>query len=305
MKVKKFTVLSLFDGMSCLGISLREIGISDFVYYTSEIDKWAIKQSKLNFPDSIPLGDVNNWREWEIDWSGIDLIAGGSPCQGFSMIGKQLAFDDPRSKLFFTFVDILNHIKERNPEVLFLLENVRMRSDYLNIITQMLGVDPNRIDAGLLSPQRRVRYYWTNINGGRIEQPEDRGLVLGDILEDNPHPKYNLTQNMTNYFIRNNQEMIDGGKNGFRFTPTWGDEKAKTITTKEGTRMTDNFIYLEGGGYRRLTPGECSLLQSIPSWYKWESSDTQIYKMLGNGWNVEVIKWILNPLKIKFKNGII
>ena len=93
-------VLSLFDGMSCGQIALNKIGIKPNKYYASELDKHAIVVTQANYPDTIQLGDATNWREWDIDWSSIDLLIGGSPCQGFSFAGKQLAFDDPRSKLF-------------------------------------------------------------------------------------------------------------------------------------------------------------------------------------------------------------
>ena len=131
-------VLSLFDGMSCGQIALNRIGIVPSVYYASELDKYAIKVTQANYPDTIQLGDVTKWREWDIDWCGIDLLIGGSPCQGFSFAGKQLAFDDPRSKLFFVYVDILNHIRSVNPDVKFLLENVKMKKEYLDVITESL-----------------------------------------------------------------------------------------------------------------------------------------------------------------------
>ena len=108
--MKKINVLSLFDGMSCGQIALDQLVIPVEKYYASEIDKYAIAVTQHNYPDTIQLGDINNWKDWNIDWSEIDLIHGGSPCQGFSFAGKQLAFDDPRSKLFFVMVEIINHI---------------------------------------------------------------------------------------------------------------------------------------------------------------------------------------------------
>lgn len=139
-------VLSLFDGMSCGQIALNRIGIKPTKYYASELDKYAIKVTQANYPDTMQLGDVTKWREWDIDWSSIDLLIGGSPCQGFSFAGKQLAFDDPRSKLFFVYVDILNHIKSVNPSVKFLLENVKMKKEYLDVITERLFFAVNSID---------------------------------------------------------------------------------------------------------------------------------------------------------------
>ena len=173
-------VLSLFDGMSCGRIALDRAGIQVNKYYASELDKYAIKVSQANYPDIEHLGDVTKWREWDIDWN-IDLLIGGSPCQGFSFAGKQLAFDDPRSALFFVYVDILNHIKSINPNVKFMLENVRMKKEFLAVITEKLGVEPIFINSALVSAQNRQRYYWCNWD---VEQPEDKGILLKDIIED-------------------------------------------------------------------------------------------------------------------------
>lgn len=142
-------VLSLFDGMSCGRIALDRAGVFVEKYYASEVDKYAMKVSQHNWPGNIQLGDVTKWKEWDIDWSGIDLLIGGSPCQGFSFAGKQLAFDDPRSKLFFVFVDILKHIKSANPDVKFMLENVWMKKEHLAVISEMLGVQPVFINSAL------------------------------------------------------------------------------------------------------------------------------------------------------------
>lgn len=168
-------VLSLFDGMSCGRIALERLGIKVDNYFASEIDKYAMKVSEANYPDIIQVGDIT-----ELDLSTlpkIDLIMGGSPCQGFSFAGKQLAFDDPRSALFFEFVRC---VKELNPKY-FLLENVRMKKEYLDVISEYMGVEPIMINSALVSAQNRVRYYWTNIPN--IEQPQQRGIVLRDILE--------------------------------------------------------------------------------------------------------------------------
>jgi DNA-cytosine methyltransferase len=190
-------VLSLFDGMSCGQIALDQLGIPVDKYYASEIDKYAIKVTQANYPNTIQVGDVCNLNAE--DYKDVDLIQAGSPCQGFSFAGKQLAFDDPRSALFFEFIRLLKDIKPKY----FLLENVRMKKEFLEIITeqvsqcykpedvdnQFLNVlgevrfEPIFINSSLLSAQSRQRYYWTNIPG--IKQPEDRGIVLRDILEDN------------------------------------------------------------------------------------------------------------------------
>jgi len=190
-------VLSLFDGMSCGQIALKQLGIKVDTYYSSEIDKYAMQITQKNFPDTIQVGDICNLDPK--DFMDVDLIQAGSPCQGFSFAGKQLAFDDPRSALFFEFIRLLKAIKPKY----FLLENVRMKKEFLEVITEQVSscytaddvapefkdmfgnvkFEPHFINASLVSAQSRQRYYWTNIPG--IKQPEDRGIVLRDILEDN------------------------------------------------------------------------------------------------------------------------
>ena len=144
-------VLSLFDGISCGKVALERAGIEVDQYYASEIDEGAIAISKERYPDIIHLGSVTDWKTWDIDFSEIDLLIGGSPCVGFSIAGKQLNFKDPQSKLFFEYVDILNEIKKANPNVKFLLENVKMKKEYENVITGYLGVEPIMIDSALVS----------------------------------------------------------------------------------------------------------------------------------------------------------
>lgn len=169
-------VLSLFDGMSCGQIALNKTGISYGKYYASEIDKHAIKVTQHNYPDTIQIGSVLDVKA--TDLPKIDLLIGGSPCQGFSYAGKQLNFNDPRSSLFFEYVRLLNECKPKY----FLLENVKMKKEYQDVITEHLGVEPIEINSALVSAQNRTRYYWTNIP--KIEQPNDKGILLKDITED-------------------------------------------------------------------------------------------------------------------------
>lgn len=197
-------VLSLFDGMSCGQIALREAGIKVDKYFASEIDKHAIAQTQLNFPDTIQLGDVTQVRG--SDLPKIDLLLGGSPCQGFSFAGKQLNFKDPRSVLFFEYVRILRELKAINPDIKFLLENVRMRKEYKYVISKELGLFPVEINSALVSAQNRVRLYWTNIRTRTegffsevytdIPQPTDKGIFLRDILEleEAVSEKYNVSE---------------------------------------------------------------------------------------------------------------
>ena len=190
-------VLSLFDGMSCGRIALERLGIPVDNYYASEIDKYAIQVSQANYPDIIQVGDVT-----ELDLSTlpkIDLVMGGSPCQGFSFAGKQLAFDDPRSALFFEFHKAISYLQPKY----FLLENVRMKKEYLDIISEYMGVEPIFINSSLVSAQSRQRYYWTNIPG--IEQPEERGIVLRDILEDQVGSEHYVGDNMQKNYKGGNQ----------------------------------------------------------------------------------------------------
>lgn len=158
---KGLTVLSLFDGMSCGQIALRELGIKVSTYYASEIDEAAIQTTNLNFPETVQLGDVRNVHGEDLP--KIDLLIGGSPCQGFSVCGKHLNFEDPRSVLFFEFVRVLEEVRRKNPDVLFLLENVKMKRQHEAVISQFLGLQPVQINSALVSAQNRVRLYWTNI----------------------------------------------------------------------------------------------------------------------------------------------
>lgn len=179
--MREINVLSLFDGISCGRVALRRAGIPVNKYYASEIDKYAIMITQNNFPDTVQLGDVTKWEDWDIDWGSIDLLIGGSPCQGFSFAGKQLNFNDPRSKLFFDYVNILNHIQKHNPNVKFLVENVKMKQEFQDIFSNMLGVQPVEINSALLSAQNRKRLYWTN---WEFSQPEDKHIILKDIVHE-------------------------------------------------------------------------------------------------------------------------
>lgn len=338
-------VLSLFDGMSCGQIALRELGIKVKTYYASEVDAPAIQTTNLNFPNTIQLGDVRNVHGKDLP--KIDLLIGGSPCQGFSFCGKRLNFDDHRSRLFFEFVRVLNEVMDKNPGVLFLFENVKMKRQQKAVISEFLGLQPVEINSALVSAQNRVRLYWTNIRTRKVGifqdvytdilQPADRGLLLKDILQDEAEERFYMSEAAMKKAILYSERNKAAG-NGFKAEPRQPQQKASCVTVK-GTWRHDLVIVQRGHGYnkggiferksptltkssyehnnyiaerkvigsnislegsvRRLTPAEAARLQTVPDWYKWPVKETNIYKILGNGWTVEVIKHIFSFIKIK------
>lgn len=283
-------VLSLFDGMSCGQIALKKAGIKVDNYYASELDKYAIKVTQANYPNTVRVGDVTKWQEWDIDWKSIDLLIGGSPCQGFSFAGKQLAFDDPRSKLFFVYVDILNHIKKVKPSIKFMLENVRMKKEYIDVISDQLGVEPVAINSSLVSAQSRQRLYWMNWD---VELLEDKGLYLNDIVENGYYStreksycldaNYGKGTNFRRYFFCGSRQLVL--EEGY-YPENMTKENANDIMHGDGNR------------WRKLTVGECEKLQTVPTNYV-ESVDipkVEKYKVLGNGWTVDVVAGIFQNM---------
>ena len=373
-------VLSLFDGMSCGQVALERAGIEVDNYFASEIDKHAISITQRNYPNTEQLGSVLGWREWNLP--RIDLLIGGSPCQGFSIAGKQLAFDDPRSKLFFEYVACIRRFKPRY----FLLENVRMKKEFLDVITEYMGVEPICINSNLVSAQNRVRYYWTNIPN--VTQPDDLGILLKDIIHEG-NPNDALSNGWIDWWKQNAEFQLQ------KQYSTFTAEKAGTMTARQYASWNGNFwfealnkyivpfdktlqildrevqrgkvgyfrsdsqanrvYYIHdkaitlcgdaGGGaakmgqylfgcitpdrvekrqngqrfsdgqkfytltaqdrhgvlvegyIRKLSPVECERLQTLPDNYTAGVSDSQRYKMLGNGWTVDVIAHIFKGLK--------
>lgn len=227
-------VLSLFDGISCGKVALERAGISVAKYYASEIDAPALAVSKARHSDIIQLGDVKNWRNWDIDLGSIDLLIGGSPCQGFSIAGKQLNFADQRSKLFFEYLGILNAIRAKNPNVLFLLENVKMKDEYRRAISNCIGADPIEIDSALLSAQRRKRLYWTNIEG--VTQPKDKGIMLKDIVHENADLDVAMSKSWCKWFTERAKYLIE------KQYVTVSPEKAAMMTARQFISWNGNFI---------------------------------------------------------------
>jgi DNA-cytosine methyltransferase len=292
-------VLSLFDGMSCGQHSLKELGIKVDNYFASEIDKYAIQVNKKNFPNTIQLGDVKEVKAKDLPV--IDLILAGSPCQGFSFAGKQLNFDDPRSALFFEFIRILNEVKEFNPNVKFLLKNVKMKKESENVITNILQTYTIFINSKIFVPQSRPRLYWTNINTSKdlivynkpnYQLPKSNNMRLKDILENDVDKKYYLSKKMIDGFNAHKEKF---GKTGFGWSIKNENNIANCVTTKEGSRPQNTFIKTQKG-IRRLTPIECERLQGLSNNYTLGVSDTQRYKMIGNGWTIPVIKFLLKEL---------
>ena len=374
-------VLSLFDGMSCGQLALQRAGIEVDNYFASEIDKYAIEVARKNFPNTIELGnvtriDTKDLLEWcgKLKSKGIDLLMGGSPCQGFSFAGGQLAFDDPRSKLFFEFV----RIKEELQPKYFLLENVKMKQEFQDVITKYMGVEPIEINSSLFSAQNRRRLYWTNIP---VDMDiKDKGLVLKDILQtDHNEPPVPINERNARHYKNPLQKSLcttasmykGAGNNGMtlvdRLIPVGMAEeyahynyratkevyhmegKAPTLLTMQGgnrepkvatysakggrivnrrldeqgvrkdyqmdlpltpqveirsddktnclTTLQKDNVVVEGMTWRKLTPIECERLQTLPDNYTEGVSKTQRYKMIGNGWTVDVIAHILKGVK--------
>lgn len=281
-------MLSLFDGISCGKIALERAGIKVDKYYASEIDKFAMQISKNNYPDIIQLGDVTKWRDWNIDWSEIDLLIGGSPCQGFSVAGKLLNFNDERSKLFFEYVDILNHIKSVKPNLYFLLENVKMKQEYQDIISGYLGVTPIRINSALVSAANRNRLYWTNFE---FDLPSDKHISFDDI---NNHSQDWLSSDYINK-VSNWKAQQDPIKN----TTYIGTHSKLPCLTARGYNQSHSGMILisDGSRFRYLSDNEAELAMNLPIGYTKGVSSRERARCIGNGWTVDVIAHIFSFIK--------
>jgi len=360
-------VVSLFNGMNCGYIALDRLGIKPTRYYSSEIDPHAIKIANKNYPDTIQLGDVKNWRDWDIEWKFVDLVMGGFPCQSWSVAGKQTGDRDSRGQLFWVMLDIMQHVMECNPNAKYLMENVRMSNAFEKYITHhteqaLPNVNKYLINSSLVSAQNRKRFYWTNIILDE-PQPKDRGIVLKDILEDGLTDRtkshcldanYFKGGNLKSYFEKHRRQLVFSddkmchvgdadlkghdyvrrvyapeGKSPSLCASSGGNLEPKVLvkgarmvgrrldasgTRKDNdksipikqmievrdddktnclTTVTKDSILVENMSWRKLTPLECERLQTVPDGYTEGVSNTQRYKMLGNGWTVDVIAHIL------------
>ena len=300
-------ILSLFDGMSCGQIALNRLGLKDYTYYASEVDKYAIQITQKNFPNTIQVGDVTELKS--SNFKNMDLLMAGSPCQGFSFAGKQLNFNDPRSALFFEFLRLLKEIKPKY----FLLENVRMKKEWLTVISESCGVEPYLFNSAKVSAQNRLRYYWTNIEVNKYI--DDKGILLKDILEKNYQDKYKVSESHKNrvlfakrgkgYFYTEESDKICTLPASYAKHPTDAGyilespirEKSKTVRSGgRGSYDRHEWDSVDELHWRKLTPKECERLQTVPDNYTEGVSNFQRYKMLGNGWTVDIVKHILKPL---------
>jgi len=296
-------VLSCFDGISAGQLALQRAGITINNYFSSEVDQYAIKITQKNFPNTIQLGDINNYKTWNLP--KIDLIIGGSPCQGFSIAGQMLNFNDPKSKLFFTFAEILKYY---NPKY-FLLENVKMKYDWQKIISDKIGIEPILINSALVSAQSRQRLYWTNIS--KISQPKNKLIYLKNIIEKINTDKYFYLNNKNaghykeldqkeNKLIKDCLQVGEADLKGHdsikRVYSING--KSPTLTTMGGGHREPK-IAEKNNMWRRLTPVECERLQTFPDDYTRGISTSQRYKVLGNSWTVDIIAHIFSYLNKK------
>lgn len=295
-------VLSLFDGISSAQVALQQLGISHYKYYASEINKDAIRVTQFNYPRTIQLGDINNWISWDINWKSIDLVFAGSPCQGFSSAGKGLNFNDPRSRLFFTFMDVLKHVTKYNPKVLFLFENVVMKKEWETIITDFIGCSPIKINSALVSAQNRVRLYWTNIPN--ISQPEDRGILLKDILVSEKDwnkativgRRINATGHREDYnkSISITQCLEVRALNTTKSNCLTTVDKDNVLTPLGIGRYVD--VFIKKIPFRYYNRVEYERLQTFPDGYTASISERAAKKCLGNAWNVNTITHILQSM---------
>lgn len=280
-------ILSLFDGISCGQIALERVGIKIDKYYASEIDNNAIKVTQHNYPNTIQIGDVTKikykdnklYTKKGIYENKIDLLIGGSPCQGFSNAGKMLNFKDERSMLFFEYVRLLNEVKPKY----FLLENVKMKKEWQDIITRYLGVEPIEINSSLVSGQNRVRLYWTNIPN--IKQPQDKKILFKDIIS-----KDRKWFNLLPWCFKKwgNTIKLDTLR-------TLEDDKSFCVTTGK-THSKNYYLNKERNMMTKLNADEVELLQTIPVGYTNILAETQRFKCIGNAWTVDIIAHIFSYL---------
>lgn len=322
-------VLSLFNGMNTGRQALENVGIKVDKYYSSEIKPYAIELTQHHFPDTIQIGDVTKWREWDIDWKSIDLVLSGSPCQDLSAAGKRAGINGKKSSLFFTFVDILNHIKELNPNVLFLQENVGSASKLdVGIMSRALGVYPVRINSSLVTAQLRDRYYWSNIRTRQdgmfgdiitdIPQPKDKGIMFKDIITGGRVERvksFALLEHIENSFGHKDR-FSEKAKNYIKGREKFGvnlvyvdrdkalallESESRVCTSQESIkkRAKRQFINMiqENELVRTVNKIEMCRLQGFPDNYCDILSTKKSGSLLGDGWTLPIIEHIFSFIK--------
>ena len=277
-------VVSLFNGMNTGRQALENVGIKVNKYYSSEIKPYAIELTQHHFPDTIQVGDVTKWKEWNIDWKSIDLILSGSPCQDLSAAGKRAGINGSKSSLFFVFVEILEHIKTLNPNVLFLQENVGSASKLdVGIMSRALGVYPVRINSKLVTAQMRDRYYWSNIKTKEtlldivtdIPQPKDRGIMFKDIITSGFVDKIKALCMLQSICSAESLE-----------------KNQKSLLNRMKGRFIDGVF--ENNKYRTLNKIEMCRLQGFPDDYCDILTTAKAGSLLGDGWTLPIIEHIFN-----------
>jgi site-specific DNA-cytosine methylase len=269
--------------------ALENVGIKVNKYYSSEIKPYAIELTQHHFPDTIQVGDVTKWKDWDIDWKNIDLILSGSPCQDLSAAGKRAGINGKKSSLFFVFVDILNHIKSLNPNVLFLQENVGSASKLdVGIMSRALGVYPCNINSSLLTAQLRSRYYWSNIRTKEtmfdivtdIPQPKDRGIMFKDIITSGT-----TSRKKSNCLTEGLIEKV--GRHKVKDFNRW-----QKMLLKRPPSMV--ILVYENENVRLPNKIEMCRLQGFPDNYCDILNDRKAGSLLGDGWTLPVIEHIFS-----------
>jgi DNA (cytosine-5)-methyltransferase 3A len=323
-------VLSLFNGMNTGRQALENVGIKVNKYYSSEIKPYAIELTQYHFPDTIQVGDVTKWREWDIDWQSIDLVLSGSPCQDLSAAGKRAGINGSRSSLFFVFIDILNHIKSLNPNVLFLQENVGSAAKIdVGIMSRALGVYPVRINSSLVTAQLRDRYYWTNIRTkpygmfgdivSDIPQPKDLGIMFKDIITNGRVERVKSTALLEGY-ISKNTFKDENSKEAQKYLKSRNDigmcpivyintDKHTCLNTGSGRGGSQEYLkhrnettgmitlIQENDIVRTVNKIEMCRLQGFPDDYCDILTTAKAGSLLGDGWTLPVIEHIFKFIK--------
>ena len=315
-------VLSLFNGMNTGRQALENVGIKVDKYYSSEIKPYAIELTQYHFPDTIQVGDVTKWKNWDIDWKSIDLVLSGSPCQDLSAAGKRAGINGKKSSLFFVFVEILEHIKKLNPKVLFLQENVGSASKLdVGIMSRALGVYPVRINSKLVTAQLRDRYYWSNIKTKEtmfdivtdIPQPKDLGIMFKDIITGGRVERVkalallesesravtsqeSIKKRAKREFI--NIIYVDADKHTCFNTGSGATEKASQRYLKHRNETTGMLTLIqENEIVRTVNKIEMCRLQGFPDNYCDILSTAKAGSLLGDGWTLPIIEHIFSFIK--------